>query len=433
MEENVNINIDSGPLSEFSIYITTIQESLLQIQNSTNEIVNSMTPDFWDAFGNASEVLGLLTTDFGQLHENLTVFQEFITGDFAKNFQGFTDLIISAKDNVGEFVSHIADGVTNFGGMQEMVATCTEKIGEFASNIAEDITEKVTAFKDLISNCKDKFGEFANKVGEEVLEKLSFFKDKISECTSSLGELAGKIGGEVSEKLSGFKDSVSTCKDKLGEFSEKSASSVGNFLKSNWSVLLLIASFAVLAGGVAALVINWDKMSTFSKVATILSAIAVAAGAAAIAVALFHSSWTLGIAAAAIAGGATLILGVYASTKNAKVPSADVEAPQMPEMPDFSSYAEGGIPDYGQLFIAREAGPEFVGSFGSRNVVMNNDQIVTAVSGGVYNAVRRANAEQTQQPIYLNVEAKVRENVLFDVMETVKAERGVRLSKGGSW
>ena len=100
---------------------------------------------------------------------------------------------------------------------------------------------------------------------------------------------------------------------------------------------------------------------------------------------------------------------------------------------DAPKFAEGGIPDYGQLFIAREAGPEFVGSFGSRNVVMNNDQIVTAVSGGVYNAVRRANAEQTQQPIYLNVEAKVRENVLFDVMETVKAERGVRLSKGGSW
>ncbi|GEM_PF-5651358 len=100
---------------------------------------------------------------------------------------------------------------------------------------------------------------------------------------------------------------------------------------------------------------------------------------------------------------------------------------------EIPGLAEGGIPDYGQLFIAREAGPEFVGSFGSRNVVMNNDQIVTAVSGGVYNAVRRANAEQTQQPIYLNVEAKVRENVLFDVMETVKAERGVRLSKGGSW
>ncbi len=97
------------------------------------------------------------------------------------------------------------------------------------------------------------------------------------------------------------------------------------------------------------------------------------------------------------------------------------------------AYADGGIPGYGELFIAREAGPEFVGSFGSRNVVMNNNQIVDAVSGGVYDAVRRANAEQSQQPIYLNVEAKVRENVLFDMMETVRAERGVRLSTGGAW
>lgn len=99
----------------------------------------------------------------------------------------------------------------------------------------------------------------------------------------------------------------------------------------------------------------------------------------------------------------------------------------------FIPFADGGIPGYGELFVAREAGPEFVGSFGSRNVVMNNDQIVAAVSGGVYDAVRRANAEQTQQPIYLNVEAKVRENVLFDMMETVKAERGVRLATGGAW
>ncbi len=100
---------------------------------------------------------------------------------------------------------------------------------------------------------------------------------------------------------------------------------------------------------------------------------------------------------------------------------------------EFSGLADGGIPGYGELFIAREAGPEFVGSFGSRNVVMNNNQIVDAVSGGVYDAVRRANAEQSQQPIYLNVEAKVRENVLFDMMETVRAERGVRLSTGGAW
>ena len=114
------------------------------------------------------------------------------------------------------------------------------------------------------------------------------------------------------------------------------------------------------------------------------------------------------------------------------IPEIQVEKLKIPKIPTFE-YADGGLPGYGELFVAREAGPEFVGSFGSRNVVMNNDQIVAAVSGGVYDAVRRANAEQTQQPIYLNVEAKVRENVLFDMMETVKAERGVRLATGGAW
>ena len=41
----------------------------------------------------------------------------------------------------------------------------------------------------------------------------------------------------------------------------------------------------------------------------------------------------------------------------------------------------------GQMFVAREAGPELVGSIGGRTAVANNDQIVDAVSIGVYNAV----------------------------------------------
>ena len=49
--------------------------------------------------------------------------------------------------------------------------------------------------------------------------------------------------------------------------------------------------------------------------------------------------------------------------------------------------ANGGIPDYGQVFIAREAGAELVGGFGSKTAVMNNDQIVEAVSSGVAQAV----------------------------------------------
>ncbi len=52
--------------------------------------------------------------------------------------------------------------------------------------------------------------------------------------------------------------------------------------------------------------------------------------------------------------------------------------------------ATGGFPSMGQMFIAREAGPELVGTIGGRTAVVNNDQIVESVSAGVYNAVRAA-------------------------------------------
>lgn len=50
--------------------------------------------------------------------------------------------------------------------------------------------------------------------------------------------------------------------------------------------------------------------------------------------------------------------------------------------------ANGGYVPNGQMFIAREAGPEMVGSIGGQTAVANNAQIVDAVSKGVAEAVR---------------------------------------------
>lgn len=47
-------------------------------------------------------------------------------------------------------------------------------------------------------------------------------------------------------------------------------------------------------------------------------------------------------------------------------------------------YKMGGTPQSGEIFVSRENGtPEFVGSFGNKTAVANNDQIVTAVANGV--------------------------------------------------
>lgn len=53
---------------------------------------------------------------------------------------------------------------------------------------------------------------------------------------------------------------------------------------------------------------------------------------------------------------------------------------------DPPEYAQGGFPAKEKAFIAREAGPELVGTLNGRSAVVNNDQIVQSVSRGVSEA-----------------------------------------------
>ena len=52
----------------------------------------------------------------------------------------------------------------------------------------------------------------------------------------------------------------------------------------------------------------------------------------------------------------------------------------------IQGFASGGSPTGGQVFLAREAGPELVGTLGGHTAVLNNDQIVASVSDGVRRA-----------------------------------------------
>ena len=59
-----------------------------------------------------------------------------------------------------------------------------------------------------------------------------------------------------------------------------------------------------------------------------------------------------------------------------------------PSVPHFSIawYKNGGFPNNGQLFFARESGPEMVGTIGNKTAVANNDQIVEGIANGVSSA-----------------------------------------------
>ncbi len=62
------------------------------------------------------------------------------------------------------------------------------------------------------------------------------------------------------------------------------------------------------------------------------------------------------------------------------------------ELLSIPRLAEGGIVNEGQMFIAREAGPELVGSIGRKTAVANNDQIISGIESGVYRAMMAANS-----------------------------------------
>lgn len=75
-------------------------------------------------------------------------------------------------------------------------------------------------------------------------------------------------------------------------------------------------------------------------------------------------------------------------------------------IPNISWYAKGGMPNEGELFIARESGPEMVGTMNNRTAVANNDDIVEGIREGVFEAVSAAMSQSggnnTPVNIYLD-------------------------------
>ena len=116
----------------------------------------------------------------------------------------------------------------------------------------------------------------------------------------------------------------------------------GLFGSSLSTMQLWAIAIGVVVGSIAYLALNWDKLTPAQRVITILSALAAAATAAAVAIALFHTTWSVGIAAAAIAGGIALLAGTYLF-KNAngkKSLSGGGSAPS--DISQYAYLAEGG-------------------------------------------------------------------------------------------
>ena len=102
-------------------------------------------------------------------------------------------------------------------------------------------------------------------------------------------------------------------------------------------------------------------------------------------------------------------------------------------------FASGGFPQTGELFIAREAGAEMVGSIGRKTAVANNDQIVAGIASGVATANTESNALLREQNTLLRAMLEKESGVYLDGKSITKSvekhqrERGKVLVAGGAY
>lgn len=251
-----------------------------------------------------------------------------------------------------------------------------DEIIKAAEKAKTDATKAANGqYSEIVKTARSKMGEYAKYIDEETGELLSRWD-----------VWCKNLGTAWRESWSGIKKTAS---DKWGELKTWFSNNVAPiFTKEYWA-----EKFGVIKEGFSSAWKNlkewWQKLELPSfKIKTP------------------HISWS-----------STPASGWIAKTLEALgLPSS------IPKM-NIEWYANGGFPDVGQMFIAREAGPELVGSINGRTAVANNDQIVAAVSQGVYSAVMAAmgnNNSSGEQHINVYLDSKQ----ITASVEKRQAERG---------
>lgn len=326
--------------------------------------------DWWDdTFGPAFELMAL---DMATGNYKFKIpFTDFELPSLNEAKKGFTNWLSGVnkywgkkKDSVLEIGAKIKNKASElWKGFKKDWKSGKEKAAEFKTKIsskAKDLWEK---FKTSWGNSK--VASFLLKIGSKAKDLWSNFKTAWGE--SKTAKFFLKIGSKISELWKDFKESWG--EKKTVKFLTKRATKISELwkdFKDSWG----------------------DKKAVTIGIGFVKNSL--------------NNLWS---SVKGFFGGKTVNVGTKATKK------ADGGVFSGGRWHDIKRYAAGGVPDMGQMFVAREAGPELVGTLGGHTAVMNNDQIVQSVSDGVYRAVLAAMRGQKtssgSQPIQISLDGKV--------------------------
>ena len=303
---------------------------------------------------------------------------------------------LAFAQNVTEFIQGL-DGDTVNG----IVLNATAKLTEWKEDLDEKILEfhaKMTTWSDYLQtkiiNFKAKMSTWQDSLSSKIITfqaKMTSFTDNLK---SKIIEFQAKMTtwtDNLRTKIIDFKAKMSTWQDSLSskiiDFKAKMTSwsdSLTGKTISSWTAKLTAWSDAIQSKqiGFAAKLTSWTTSftsKTISSWTAKLTSWTDSLSSKTISFTAKITSWLDGIKNKVISG--------FTATK------ADGGVLRHGRWQPIQKFAGGGSPNLGQMFIAREAGPELVGTIGGSTAVMNNDQIVSSVSNGVYLAVLSAMSE----------------------------------------
>ncbi len=282
-----------------------------------------------------------------------------------KHGSSLMDAASSLWNSILDIVSVVWDAI------KAVIGTVVDIVKAIWNNFGEEIMMVVTAVWEFIMGIAEGAMNFISGIIDVIVGIFTLNGDKILE---GFGKMWEGVKGLFDAGLGFVTGIFSAIWSVINKIFDKVADWFGEKFRGAWKAIEnAFSNVGSFFSGI------WDKIRSVFK--SIGVKIGSAVGSAFKSTVNSVIRFTQGIINSFI-GGLNKVVKIIN-----KIPGVSISLIPKASLPKL---ADGGILEAGQMFIARERGPELVGSFGSRSGVMNNGQIVEAVSRGVFEAVKSA-------------------------------------------
>ena len=332
-------NILAGPFVSAIAHIWKMKEKIEESSEEISKIINDLKTKLkkygeeikTNLVTKTTEMVTEVKTKYEEIREKISELVEkaktTVTGKFEEIRKNISEKVSSAYSTARTYFSYILSTIST--NVTEALKKVRENFEAIKNKISETLTTAQNKVKEVLTNIYTRIKENSENAYEKV---KSYFE---------------KIKSKINEVMTGVKTSI-----------EKFTTAVNDAIKS-------IKDFFTQSGKTFKITLPTDTFSKFfDSIKNVIDKLKELFGY----------------------NGQTVTVNTNTNSSSAtaqKDGGVFVNGSWKP----IQQFAFGGMPNQGQLFYAREAGPELVGTIGGNTAVMNNNQIVESVSAGVYSAV----------------------------------------------